>query len=258
MADPSVAQWVRKVRLVGRSQNYAEDLREHRDNIEQDIDQWFYRFPEDLNAQFSSLRVFELVNFAQASPRLEDREGFAHWISTLKGIDNVSTLNMLRCETSANNLTALVRALPRLEHVDLFDVDFMHPNLNVFTPANEGPSVALPGSPPTFYAELWPPTDPTAETIVKLPLLYPPPSLRSFRLDNTNSNYYSNLDHFRDWLRAETLPHCLESLELCGSTDGIPLRNFISGLGEASVLTHIQVPIGFDHLDGMSRNSTND
>ena len=133
----------------------------------------------------------------------------------------------------------------------------MHPNLNVFTPANEGPSVALPGSPPTFYAELWPPTDPTAETIVKLPLLYPPPSLRSFRLDNTNAGYISNLDLFRDWLRAETSSHCLESLELCGSTDEIPLRNFISGLGEASVLTHIQVPIGFDHLDGMSRNSTN-
>ena len=60
-ADPSVAQWVRKVRLVGKSQPYTDDIREHRDNIEQDIDQWFYRFPEGLNPQFSSLRVFELV-----------------------------------------------------------------------------------------------------------------------------------------------------------------------------------------------------
>ena len=56
---------------------------------------------------------------------------------------------------------------------------------------------------------------------------------------------------------------------VCGADEGnmaclndrVSLTNWlpdISGLGEASVLTHIQVPIGFDHLDGMSRNSTND
>ena len=102
---------------------------------------------------------------------------------------------------------------------------FYAPNPNAFlTPANYEPTVSLPGSSPTSRTELWPLTDPTSETIIKLPLLYPLSS-RSFRLDNTNAGYSSNPDLFSGWLHAETSSHCLDSLELCGSTDEIPLRN---------------------------------
>ncbi|KAK7686460.1 hypothetical protein QCA50_010684 [Cerrena zonata] len=110
-ATPEVTRWVRKLRLEGRSLPFVEDPRYHRDAAD-DIDQWLYAFPANLDAHFPCLRILELFNFAQVSTRPEDREAYARWIPELTKLKSVTTLNILRCEMSANNLTALVRALP--------------------------------------------------------------------------------------------------------------------------------------------------
>ncbi|KAK7686454.1 hypothetical protein QCA50_010678 [Cerrena zonata] len=96
-----------EARLEGRSLPFVEDPRCHRTDATDDIDQWLYAFPANLDVHFPCLRILELFNFAQVSTRLEDREAYAHWIPELTKLKSVTTLNILRCEMSANNLTAL-------------------------------------------------------------------------------------------------------------------------------------------------------
>ncbi|KAK7679419.1 hypothetical protein QCA50_017473 [Cerrena zonata] len=235
-ATPEITQWVRKLRLEGRSLPFVENPRYHRDAAD-DIDQWLYAFPANLDAHFPCLRILELFNFAQISSRLEDREAYARWIPELTKLTSVTTLNILRCEMSANNMTALVRALPSLTRVDLVDVDFAHPNLAVLQEIPAKDSDDGPAGDRTVEG-----TDKTT----KYPVFYPPPLLQSFRIDNSHVSYYFDFSRLREWFRAESLAGHLRSLEVSGGVDSDSLREMISALGEAPILSHIQVPVGAD------------
>lgn len=231
-ATPEITQWVRKLRLEGRSLPWINDTRLYREDAGDDIDQWLYVFPTVLDAHFPCLRILELFNFSQISPRREDREAYARWIPKLTTLTSVTTLNILRCEMSANNLTALVRALPGLTRVDLVAIDITHPNLAVL---HDGP------------------IDPTAEATgavdqpTKYPIFYPPPILQSFRLDNSDT-YYLGFDFtlVREWFRAESSAEHLKSFEVYGNVDLDSLRDVVFALGESPKLSHLQLPVGPD------------
>ncbi|KAK7678694.1 hypothetical protein QCA50_018276 [Cerrena zonata] len=231
-ATPEITQWVRKLRLEGRSLPWIDDTRLHREDAGDDIDQWLYVFPTVLDAHFPCLKILELFNFSQISPRREDREAYARWIPKLTTLTSVTTLNILRCEMSANNLTALVRALPGLTRVDLVEIDITHPNFAVL---HDGP------------------IDPAAEATgagdqpTKYPLFYPPPILQSFRLDNSDT-YYLGFDFtlVREWFRAESLAEHLKSFEVYGNVDLDSLRDVVFALGESPKLSHLQLPVGPD------------
>ncbi|KAK7679467.1 hypothetical protein QCA50_017521 [Cerrena zonata] len=233
---PEITQWVRRLRLAGRTLPFIDERRCHRLEAADDIDQWLYAFPTNLDAHFPCLRILELFNFAQISPRLEDREAYARWIPELTKLKSVTTLNILRCEMSANNLTALVRAFPSLTKVDLVDVNFIHPNLAVLHEVSTKNSDGEPTGDRTVEA-----TDKTT----KYPVFYPPPLLQSFRVDNSHSDYVDfDFASMRGWFRAELLAKHLRSLEVSGGVDSDTLRELIFALGEAPNLSHIQVPVG--------------
>lgn len=234
-ATPEITQWVQKLRLEGRSLPWINDRRFHREDASHDIDQWLYVFPTVLDANFPCLRILELFNFSQISPHREDREAYARWIPKLTTLTSVTTLNILRCEMSANNLTALVRALPGLTRVDLVEIDITHPNLAVL---HDGP------------------IDPAAEATgavdqpTKYPLFYPPPTLQSFRLDNSDTEYQAfDFTLVREWFRAESSREHLRSFEVYGNVLQDSLRDLIFALGESPSLTHLQVPVGADGFE---------
>ncbi|KAK7679431.1 hypothetical protein QCA50_017485 [Cerrena zonata] len=240
-ATPEIMPWVRKLRLAGRTLPYVGDRPFHRLDAVGDIDQWLYAFPTNLDTQFPCLRILELFNFAQISPRLEDREAYARWIPELTKLKSVTTLNILRCEMSANNLTALVRALPSLAKVDLVDVSFVHPNLAVLQEISTKDSDVEPTGDLTVNV---------VETVDKdkatmYPVFYPPPLLQSFRVENAHDDY-GDFDFalMREWFRAELFAEHLRSLEVSGGVDSDSLRDLISALGNAPNLSYIQVPVG--------------
>ncbi|KAK7679432.1 hypothetical protein QCA50_017486 [Cerrena zonata] len=233
-ATPEIIQWVRKLRLVGRTLPFIDEPRWHRLDAADDIDQWLYAFPANVDAHFPCLRILELFNFAQISPRLEDREAYARWIPELTKLKSVTTLNILRCEMSANNLTALVRALPDLTTVNIVDAEFGHPNLTVLQEM------------PTEDSD----NEPTGDHIVeateatKYPVFYPPPLLQSFRMDTSQAEYGLDFTLLRGWFRPELLAKHLESFEVAGAVDSEPFYELILALGEAPNLSHIQIPVG--------------
>ncbi|KAK7678684.1 hypothetical protein QCA50_018266 [Cerrena zonata] len=234
-ATPEITQWVQKLRLEGRSLPWINDRRFHREDASNDIDQWLYFFPTVLDAHFPCLKILELFNFSQISPHREDREAYARWIPKLTTLTSVTTLNILRCEMSANNLTALVRALPGLTRVDLVEIDITHPNFAVLHdgPIDPAAEVTGAGDQPTKY-----------------PLFYPPPTLQSFRLDNSDTEYQAfDFTLLREWFRAESSREHLRSFEVYGNVLQDSLRDLIFALGESPSLTHLQVPVGADGFE---------
>ncbi|KAK7679430.1 hypothetical protein QCA50_017484 [Cerrena zonata] len=234
-ATPEITQWVRKLRLEGRTLPFIDEPRWYRLDAADDIDQWLYAFPANVNAHFPCLRILELFNFAQISTRLEDREAYARWIPELTKLKSVTTLNILRCEMSANNLTAFVRALPNLTTINIVDAEFGHPNLAVLQEM------------PTEDSD----NEPTGDHIVeatdkatKYPVFYPPPLLQSFRIDTSQAEYGVDFTLLRGWFRPELFAEHLKSFEVAGAVDSEPLHEVILALGEAPNLSHIQIPVG--------------
>ncbi|KAK7679445.1 hypothetical protein QCA50_017499 [Cerrena zonata] len=239
-ATPEITQWVRKLRLVGRTLPFDDEPRWSRLDAADDIDQWLYAFPANVDAHFPCLRILELFNFAQVSTRLEDREAYARWIPELTKLKSVTTLNILRCEMSANNLTAFVCALSNLAKVNIVDAEFDHPNLAVLQEM------------PTHDSDDEPTDDRTVETIpkaTKYPVFYPPPLLQSFRIDNSHAEYGFDFTLLRGWFRPELFAKHLESFEVAGSVESDTLHEVILALGKAPSLSHIQIPIGSDSYE---------
>ncbi|KAK7679447.1 hypothetical protein QCA50_017501 [Cerrena zonata] len=237
-ATPEITQWVRKLRLEGRSLPFVEAPRGHRLDAADDVDQWLYAFPANVDTHFPCLRILELFNFAQISSRLEDREAYARWIPKLTKLKSVTTLNILRCEMSANGLAAFVRAFPSLTRVDLVDVDFDHPNLAVLHEMSTEDSDNGPTGNRTVEA---------TDKATKYPVFYPPPLLQSFRIDHSHTDYLEfNFALLRGWFCPETSAEHLRSLEVSGGVDSKSLRELISALGEAPNLSYIQIPVGSD------------
>ncbi|KAK7679446.1 hypothetical protein QCA50_017500 [Cerrena zonata] len=245
-ATPEIIQWVRKLRLVGRTLPFIDERPLHCLDAAGDIDGWLYAFPANADTRFPCLRILELFNFAQISPRLEDREAYARWIPELTKLKSVTTLNILRCKMSANNLTAFVRALPSLTRVDLVDVSFVHSNLAVLHEVPTRDSDDEPTGDLTIDGIRT--VDEDKETMY--PVFYPPPLLQSFRVHNSPDEC-GDFDFalLRGWFRAGSFAEHLRSLEVSGGVHSDSLHELISALGNAPNLSHIQVPVGADTYD---------
>ncbi|KAK7685027.1 hypothetical protein QCA50_011862 [Cerrena zonata] len=231
--EPNIALWIRKLRFEGKSNPRRRFLfSTPQSTVKEDLDAWMYTFFSVIRSHLCNVKTLEIFGFKHLSQRREDYEAYARWILHLSTLDSVESLHLARCELPPNATTALIRAFSKLCKVSLTCVSFRGSNGAELAEmaSMSGPS-HLEGSPPV-----------NLKGSVKYPVLYSPPRLTSFSVDNDLSAYIVlRLELLKDWLCPRRLASSLQYLHLGGCLDWGTVAEFIAALGPSPAFHTLRI-----------------
>ena len=199
--DPSIANYVRRILLVG---------------TRQDDDRWMYAFPSLIKVSLPALRVLDVRQMRLVRCSKEDVRAYSAWILTLPAISSVQQLHLGTVAMPQNALTSLVCALPSLTTVWLECSSFHCKN-----GAQLGDKLGR-----TIGNRVSTRSQVDSQGPLAYPILHPPPLLECLRVSEGGS---IELAHLRDWLYPSSRPICLTSFNLMPSQD-INLRALAKAL----------------------------
>lgn len=230
--EPCIGNWVQNVRIEGSSLPY-DDCSYGQLGTSEDLDGDLYSFPMaiDSKSPFPNLDVLELVGFAQISTDPADCSAFAEWIPRLTTLTSVTTLNIVRCEMSPNNLTSIIRSLPALKHVTIIADEMFHSNTSILRDVGGSATIINNDD------------DGRIDAPISYPLYHPPPTLHSISIDaaSESSRFPIKFEAVADWLHLETLAKSLESLILGSNVTEAFTNTFLRSISLFSRLRHLEI-----------------
>ncbi|CAL1708487.1 unnamed protein product [Somion occarium] len=238
--DPSIASWIRKVRLEGvppwNTESHSKEA-----VLDESLDRWILDFPATFNTPLTNVRILEIMYLCQSSVTLKDQRAFARWIPQLKELQSVQELNVLHGQMSPNTITALIRAFGRLVKLGLCEVNFGESNKAL---VQRKYPVESPGNNSTTTSTKAVRIHRTWVKPVPYPLLHPHPSLQSLFLGNEFlSDINLKLETLRRCLKSDDLSRTLSSLYIGTLIPSEYLCKFITRLGPSSMLESLKIPL---------------
>ncbi|KAK7683721.1 hypothetical protein QCA50_013097 [Cerrena zonata] len=213
-SDPSVTSYIRRVILLGDGENCK--------------DGWIYAFPSAFETPLPALKILEIREIDLRKPRRKDIRAYCDWIYSLSALTSVHQLNLGLVIMSPKALTALVRVFPSLTKVWMEQVHFLPvkdlvPIVDESTHATDTPRSILADNRPLAY-----------------PILHPPASISSLKVDNFASLTPFNFDHLKDWFVPEMMSSSLANLDLMRSVHVASVGRIIAAA--SSSLDILRIP----------------
>ena len=256
--DPSIAEWIRTIRLQGQALPYVSGGFGPLEGVERDPDTGLYSFPAVIDFALPNLKILEFVGFAQISTNLEDCKAFAAWIPKLATLTTITRLNFVRCEMTQNSFTAIVRALPNLRDISLVAHGYCFRENSTVLRDESASKSRLPDvaddeerEPAKDKETISPSDEKPCEETISFPVYNSPPLLRSLYITTPTSFGIDDVlfDHVAGWFHPELLNDTLESLVLSLNVPASFTAKTFGLLGPSPKLRHLQVQ--YSSFEGM-------